>query len=81
MLNSRAQLVKTKRDLENQFPGLLKNLGPRIGKAGGRVFRHRVENLVGERLTDFPLQRDIGGRHFIADLTLRYGPVLYDCLA
>lgn len=81
MLNSRAQLVKTMRDLENQIPGLLKNLGPRIGKAGGRVFRHRVENLVGERFPDFPVQRDIGGRHFIADLTLHYGPVLYDRVA
>ena len=50
MLNSRAQLVKTKRDLENQIRGLLKNLGLRIGKAGGRVFHQRVEELVGERL-------------------------------
>jgi len=48
VLNSRAQLVKTKRDLENQIRGLLKNLGLRIGKAGGNVFRHRVEELVSE---------------------------------
>jgi len=48
VLNSRAQLVKIKRDLENQIRGLLKNLGLRIGKAGGNVFRHRVEELVVE---------------------------------
>ncbi len=34
VLNSRAQLVKVKRDLENQIRGLLKNLGLVIGKAG-----------------------------------------------
>ena len=50
VLNSRAQLVKIKRDLENQIRGLLKNLGLRIGKAGGNVFRRRVEELVGENL-------------------------------
>ena len=48
VLNSRAQLVKIKRDLENQIRGLLKNLGLRIGKAGGNVFHHRAEELVGE---------------------------------
>ncbi len=48
VLNSRAQLVKIKRDLENQIRGLLKNLGLVIGKAGGNVFRHRVEELVAE---------------------------------
>ncbi len=48
VLNSRAQLVKTKRDLENQIRGLLKNLGLRIGRAGGNVFHRRVEELVGE---------------------------------
>ncbi len=47
VLNSRAQLVKIKRDLENQIRGLLKNLGFIIGKAGGTVFRHRVEELLG----------------------------------
>ena len=46
VLNSRAQLVKIKRDLENQIRGLLKNLGLRIGKAGGNVFSRRVEELV-----------------------------------
>ncbi len=49
LLNSRALLVKIKRDLENQMRGLLKNLGLRIGKAGGNVFRHRVEELVDEQ--------------------------------
>ena len=47
VLNSRAQLVKIKRDLENQIRGLLKNLGLVIGKAGGNVFRRRVEELLG----------------------------------
>ncbi len=49
VLNSRAQLVKIKRDLENQIRGLLKNLGLRIGKAGGNVFSRRVEELVAEQ--------------------------------
>ncbi len=49
VLNSRAQLVKIKRDLENQIRGLLKNLGLRIGKAGGTVFSHRVEELVADQ--------------------------------
>jgi len=48
VLNSRAQLVKIKRDLKNQIRGLLKNHGLIIGKAGGKVFRHRAEKLVGE---------------------------------
>lgn len=45
-LNSRALLVKIKRDLENQIRGLLKNQGLVIGKARGNVFRHRVEELL-----------------------------------
>ena len=49
VLNSRAQLVKIKRDLENQIRGLLKNLGLVIGKAGGSVFRHRAEELLGRQ--------------------------------
>jgi transposase len=48
VLNSRALLIKIKRDLENQIRGLLKNLGLVIGKAGGNVFRRRAEELVGE---------------------------------
>jgi len=47
VLNSRAQLVKIKRDLENQIRGLLKNHGLVIGKAGGNVFHRRVEELLG----------------------------------
>ena len=46
VLNSRAQLVKIKRDLENQIRGLLKNLGLLIGKAGGNAFCRRVEELL-----------------------------------
>jgi transposase len=49
VLNSRAQLVKIKRDLENQIRGLLKNLGLVIGKAGGTVFTRRVEELLGRQ--------------------------------
>ncbi len=48
VLNCRAQLVKVKRDLENRIRGLPKNLGLRIGKASGNVFRRRAEELVGE---------------------------------
>jgi transposase len=48
LLNSRAQLVKIKCDIENQIRGLLKNLGLVIGKVGGNVFRHRAEELVAE---------------------------------
>ncbi len=48
VLSSRAQLVKIKCDLENQVRGLLKNLGLVIGKAGGKVFHRRAEELIGE---------------------------------
>lgn len=48
LLKSRALLVKIKRDLENQIRGLLKNHGLIIGKAGGKVFHRRAEELVGE---------------------------------
>jgi len=47
VLKSRAQLVKIKRDLENEIRGLLKNQGLVIGKAGGRVFHRRAEELLG----------------------------------
>jgi transposase len=47
VLGSRAQLVKIKRDLENQIRGLMKNQGLMIGKAGGNVFRRRAEELLG----------------------------------
>jgi transposase len=46
VLNSRAQLVKIKGDLENQIRGLLKNHGLVVGKAGGSVFHRRVEELL-----------------------------------
>ena len=46
VLNSRAQLVKIKCDLENQIRGLLKNQGLVIGKASGKAFHRRVEELV-----------------------------------
>jgi transposase len=49
LLNSRAQLVKAKRDIENQIRGLLKNVGLIIGAGKGNVFRRRVEELAGEQ--------------------------------
>ena len=45
-LNSRALLVRIKRDLGNQVRGLLKNIGLVIGKAQGNVFTARVEELI-----------------------------------
>ncbi len=48
VLNSRALLVKIRRDLGNQIRGLLKNLGLIIGKAQGNVFSRRVEELIAE---------------------------------
>src|SRR6476620_10385699 len=46
LLESRALLVKMKRDLENQIRGLLKNLGLIIGTARGQTFHARVQELV-----------------------------------
>jgi transposase len=71
VLNSRAQLVKIKRDLENQIRGLLKNLGLHIGKAGGNVFHQRVEELVGEHgllqeaVRPLLVVRDMVGREIV----------------
>lgn len=48
-LNSRALLVKMKRDVENQIRGLLKNFGLIIGKVGRSVFPTRVRELLTER--------------------------------
>ncbi len=48
VLNSRALLVRIKRDLGNQVRGLLKNVGLVIGKAQGNVFTARVEELVAD---------------------------------
>ena len=49
VLNSRALLVKVKRDIDNQIRGLLKNLGLRIGKAGGKAFHRRAEELISKQ--------------------------------
>jgi transposase len=66
LLNSRAQLVKIKRDLENQIRGLLKNLGLVIGKAGGRVFHRRAEELVaGHRLLQAAVRPLLGVRETV----------------
>jgi len=48
ILNSRAQLVKIKGDIDNQIRGLLKNLGLVIGKVKGSAFARRVEELLGQ---------------------------------
>ena len=66
VLNSRAQLVKIKRDLENQIRGLLKNHGLVIGKAGGNLFRRRAEELVGEhRLLQEAVRPLLGVREIV----------------
>ena len=66
VLNSRAQLVKIKRDIENQIRGLLKNLGLRIGKAGVKVFHRRAEELVGEhRLLQEAVRPLLGVREIV----------------
>ena len=48
-LNSRALLVKMKRDVENQMRGILKNLGLIIGKVGRSAFPIRVRELLEKR--------------------------------
>jgi transposase len=49
LLVSRALLVKSKRDLENQVRGLLKNLGLVIGREKMNVFSLRVAELTEDR--------------------------------
>ncbi len=49
VLSSRAQLVKAKRDIDNQIRGLLKNVGLVVGAGKGNVFRRRVEALVDQQ--------------------------------
>jgi len=76
VLNSRAQLVKVKRDLENQVRGLLKNLGLMIGKVADKAFGQRVEELVvGHPLLQEAVRPLIGVREIvrreIAGLTRR----------
>ena len=46
LLAARAQLVKTKRDIENQVRGLLKTFGLLIGKVGVAGFEARVRDLL-----------------------------------
>jgi acetoacetate decarboxylase len=36
---------------------------------------------VNAPVADLPIRRIVGGRHFVADLTLPYGSVLHDYLA
>jgi len=47
LLNSRALLVKIKRDLENEIRGLLKCVGLVIGRATGVAFTERTKALIG----------------------------------
>ena len=48
-MGAQAQLVKTKTDLSNQIRGLLRTFGLLVGKAGGKKFDQRVQELlVGE---------------------------------
>lgn len=49
MLNSRALLVKLKRDVENQIRGLMKNVGLVIGRRKGAAYTVRVEELLMQR--------------------------------
>jgi transposase len=49
LLNTRALLVKIRRDLENQVRGLLKVEGLVIGRAKDGVFSSRVRSLLGGR--------------------------------
>jgi hypothetical protein len=49
LLASRALLVKTKQNLENQIRGLLKNLALVIGRAKFNVFAVRAEELIEDR--------------------------------
>lgn len=46
LVGARAQLVKTKIDLTNQIRGLLRTFGLVVGKAGGRKFDLRVQELI-----------------------------------
>jgi transposase len=48
LLAARQQLVKMRRDVENQVRGLLKPFGLLMGKVSGRVYETRVEELLGE---------------------------------
>ncbi len=50
------------------------------GHWGGPARLHLVPH-VNAPVADFPVRRVIGGRHFIADLTLPYGRVLYDYIS
>jgi transposase len=62
VLNSRAQLVKIKRDLENQIRGLLKNLGLVVGKAGGNVFLRREIASLTRKLLALARDNDVSRR-------------------
>jgi transposase len=49
LLESRALLVKMKRDLENQIRGLLKNVGLLIATARGQGLHARIQELVEDK--------------------------------
>ena len=48
LLAARGQLVKTRRDLENQMRGLMKTFGLLLGKVGAAGFEGRVGELLAE---------------------------------
>ena len=50
------------------------------GHWGGPARLHLVPH-VNAPVADFPVRRVIGGRHFIADLTLPYGRVIHDYIS
>ncbi len=68
LLESRALLVKMKRDLENQIRGLLKNLGLIIATARGQAFHARVQELV--EPSRFKRSRSVGA--YVGLTTRRY---------
>jgi transposase len=74
LLNSRALLVKIKRDIENQIRGLLKNLGLLIGKNRGKAFTSRVEEL----LSDSPVLAAAIGPLLVTRETVRGEIVAFD---
>ena len=48
LLSARAQLMKTRRSVENQIRGLLKTFGLLVGKVGEKRFEARVRELIAD---------------------------------
>ena len=47
----------------------------------GWVLQGSKSFVTNAPVADLPIRRIVGGRHFVADLTLPYGSVLHDYLA